>query len=94
MYYELHITMERTERGSSQVAVEKRGWKFSCIAGDPDLGLGEREYATWHESSGHEFIDVRDFLNASANAFRELGFKVVRRKIELVMYDTKGRERT
>lgn len=92
MYYECHITMEVGPK-TSKYAVELMGWKFSQIDGDPSLGDGPREYATIHASPNADLIHtVVPRMQKTAEFLKWLGFNVVRQKVELVMYDTKGRE--
>jgi hypothetical protein len=93
MYWECHITIGVSPLGSRALA-EALGWKYSCIDNDPDLGEGFKEYATRHASTAVPFQDVVDALNRTSAIFKDMGFKVLRQKVELVMYDTKGKEKT
>lgn len=97
MYYELHITMAPGKE-SAKEAVESLNsrsshWTYSRIDGDPSLGEGVKEYATNHQGTQENFVNVLDYLNFAANQLLVSGHQVVRRKIELVMYDTKGKEK-
>ncbi len=90
-YYECHITftgnMERIK-----LRVEKTGWKFSCIDGDPTLGDGARAYATKHYNSRCKLEKVVQEMNEVARNLTlfEQDIDVVRQKVELIVYDTKG----
>lgn len=93
MYWECHITLG-LHPVSSKDLVEALGWKFSCIDGDPQLGSGAREYATRNASSVSDFETVKTHMNYTADVLKRTGgFNVIRQKIELVMYDTKGKEK-
>lgn len=87
-YYECHITM----LGDPEVLkplVEKTGWKFSCINGDPVLGDGIKCYATMFHNIRTEEQIVLTYLGMTAACLRERGVNVIRRKIERVVYDDK-----
>lgn len=92
MYWELHITLG-LHPVSAKPLIEALAWKFSCINGDPDLGGGPREYATHHGSPNAPIEGIIHELNRVAGILKEAGFNVIRRKVELVMYDTKGKEK-
>ncbi len=67
--------------------VERFGWKFSCINGDPVLGDGVKCYATmlYAKSKGEDWVKGR--LLYIALKMKNEGVKVLRRKVELVIYD-------
>lgn len=89
-YYECHITM----LGSSwhvKPAVEKIGWAFSCIDSDIDLGAGIKCYAT-KQFNADKFTkeQVVKFVEEAADALQAASnFKIMRRKVELVVYDVR-----
>lgn len=85
-YYECHITMIG-ERHIIKPLVEARGWKFSCIDGDPVLGAGLKCYATmlYSKAKGEQW--VKGQLLSVAKTLQACGAKVLRRKVELVIYD-------
>lgn len=94
-YYELHITMEAPVEWKEQikVIVEEYGWKFSAIDGDPELGEGVKMYATTHLHIKTPVLDAVDTLNAMAKILAARVLEVVRKKVELVVYDArKGRD--
>ena len=89
-YYECHITM----MGNPQVIkphVDTLKWKFSTIDGDPDLGAGVKCYATRHFNKRYSEEYVATRLKIASSILEVYGFindfKVLRRKIELVIYD-------
>lgn len=88
-YYECHITM----RGDPKVIeplVKATGWKFSAIDGDPVLGKGVLCYATSHFKGSRDVDEVIILMDEVADALRYKGAEVIREKVELVVYDTKG----
>ena len=92
MYYECHITIALHPVSAKSLIAALNGWHFSCIEGDPVLKDHSYEYATRHASSNTPFEDVVAHMNRTADILRDQGFPVVRQKVELVMYDTKGKE--
>lgn len=92
MYYECHITIEDVKRRTLKTVVEELGWKFSAIDGDPSLGDKVFCYGTAHKSATMNPAVVIFEMKQVADAIKRQGFKVVRQKVELVMYDTKGKE--
>lgn len=94
-YYECHITIARPEFISTamillvQNLIKSKKWKYSAIDGDPFLGDGIKLYATRHFNIKLPEEEVLQKLNSVADFLEESGFKVVRRKIEKVIYDTK-----
>ena len=91
-YYETHITMIGDPQEIKPV-VEMLKWKFSVIDGDPSLGNGVRCYATkhWKSTRNQEdcLVDLRLMAESLEYACRTC--KVIRRKIELVIYDDRSR---
>lgn len=93
MYYELHITLTRLkDYGTLKAFIEKMegGWHYSCIAGDPVLGDTRFAYATTHIKGSVDLERVKDSLIRASSLLTKDGWQVVREKIELVVYDTKG----
>lgn len=88
-YYEAHITMVG-KLSSIQPIVETLGWKFSSIDGDPTLGDGIKCYATRHFKASKNREEVLNELHRIANALSIFGCDVIRRKIELVIYDDRS----
>lgn len=87
-YYECHITL--TPDSGLKVFVEGLGWKFSQIFGDIILGDDEIfAYATTHYNEKLGEQEVIAEMNHAASMMEKRGFKVLRQKVELVVYDTK-----
>lgn len=88
-YYECHITLLGKPWEVSKV-VEKLGWKFSVIDGDPDLGEGIKCYATRQFNMKYKTEFIIDIVDETAEEIAKAkGIKVLRRKIEIVIYDKK-----
>lgn len=70
--------------------VEKRKWKFSVIDGDPVLGEGVKCYATrlFNKKLGSPV--VQKLLFQMAEQLECCGFSVLRRKVELVIFDDRS----
>lgn len=93
-YYECHITIECKFPLQLKKAIENCGWKYSVIAplhDDPDLGEGARHYAIRHYSNTKA---IKDVLMVMTNVEQALlqnceDIKILRKKIELVIYDVK-----
>lgn len=88
-YYEAHITMEGLP-SEVRPAVEKLKWKFSCISGDPTLGDGIKCYATKHFKESRDREEVLEELKNTARKLHTSTCKVIRRKIELVIFDDRS----
>lgn len=88
-YYECHITMEGTKQHIRNTVENAPNWKFSAIDGDPALGDGVKCYATKHYNQKYDQEDVQKWVNEMADYLRESSIKVIRQKIELVVYDVK-----
>jgi hypothetical protein len=67
-------------------------WKFSAIDGDITLGDGVKCYATMHYPERLGDLGVREALDNTATRLRNYGANVIRKKIELVIYDSKQKE--
>jgi hypothetical protein len=88
-YFECHVTM----LGDPKVIrpeVEQRKWKFSVIDGDPVLGEGVKCYATrlFNKRLGQEVVQKQ--LLEIADELSNIGFNVLRRKVELVIFDDRS----
>lgn len=92
MYYELHITLKCVkDHGTLKSFIESmKGWHYSCITGDSVLGAASFAYATTHVKGSVVLERVRNDLAAASHLLVQDGWHVVREKIELVIYDTKG----
>lgn len=89
--YECHITIEQRDSESRtyiEMQVTKRyGWRFSAIDGDPVLGAGVKCYATRHFGDALNIDEVMEELDIAAYALENAGLKVIRKKIELIIFD-------
>lgn len=85
--FECHITIvpDRLKTTIREI-VEARGWKFSCIEGDPDLGNSTFCYATrWFDEADHAVTMVHMFKDQ----FIKEGLSVVRVKVEHIINDSR-----
>lgn len=87
-YFECHITM-LGDPSFIRPKVEALKWKFSVIDGDPVLGSGVKCYATRlsKESLGADRV-LEQLLHTAATLAWE-GCEILRRKVEMVIYDDK-----
>ncbi len=92
MYYECHITVKPStnDRSDLKDLLDKVDWKHSKITNDPDLGYAVWAYATKHYPASKQINKVIEKMNEIASLLKYEGFTVVREKVELVIYDTKG----
>lgn len=88
MVYECHITIDLYPISAKEL-IEALGWKFSKIAGDPQLGDKTFEYATRSASSQTQLVVVVNELERVSGILSKQGFPVVREKIELVVHDNR-----
>lgn len=95
--FEIHITCDlpdltglkdiKTMFLYEELAI-KHGWSTSMIDGDPLLGKGGRYYFTAHaEAEDLAYNRMESFAKILANN----GIKIIRKKIEVIIYDTKGK---
>lgn len=88
MTYEVHITCDQKDRKSVEhVATEYPWWKTSEIARDIVLGEKTYMYLTSHFRSK---TDAFSRLGEAVDLLKRQDCHVVREKIELIVYDTKG----
>ena len=87
-YYECHVTMEGDPTAIRPI-VEETGWKFSAIYDDIILGEGLKCYATMHYNVRKPEDEVLLLLHDVANFIEASGVKVLRRKVERVIYDNR-----
>lgn len=95
-YYELHITMQANEFYDNVIkeAIAKypKTWSFSAISDDINLGPGKKYYATTQINAKVSEFEVGAELMAMSAHLEEHCtwmdyFKILRRKIELVVFD-------
>jgi hypothetical protein len=89
-YYELHITMDTVRRDLAEEIVKAIGWKYSCIDGDPVLGKGSKVYATKHFNQKKSEEEVMKELNKAELELAHYYLNPIRKKIELVLFDSKN----
>ena len=90
-YWEAHVTM-LGEPAKIKPLVEECLWKFSCIDGDINLGDGVKCYATRQYRGDLSKEHIAFLLQVMAEHLSLDGIKILRRKVERVVYDdrTKG----
>jgi hypothetical protein len=90
MNFECHITLhfQAGKNHRVQELAKSHHWKTSGITGDPVLGPGDWFYLTTH---GADWITIFNRMQGMSAALIEIGVEVVREKIELIVYDTKGK---
>lgn len=94
-YYECHITIEGDRKIIEDVVTNAVGWKFSAIDGDPSLGEGVKCYATMHYNNRIPLMEVIDRVQTTAKNIAAFGhMKIVREKVEIVVYDTRSKSVT
>ncbi len=87
-YYECHVTID----GNPEIVrplVQETKWKFSAIDGDSNLGDGVKCYATRQLNAKIPANEVLENLHRVADWLQEKGLKILRRKVEMVLYDDK-----
>lgn len=91
IYYEAHITMEGDKTFLEDVVSKLQGWRFSSIDGDINLGVGVKCYATKQFNGKLSSDAVLAFLHSAADGLiTAYNVKVLRRKVELVIYDDRS----
>jgi hypothetical protein len=93
MKFESHITIDVTGQTGNWsktlklVAAYCRGcWSTSSITDDPELGPGNKFYFTSYNT---DYIVALTNLDSTVAYLQRIGFKPVRKKIELIMFDEK-----
>tara|TARA_R110002094_G_scaffold152296_2_gene140183 strand:- start:458 stop:760 length:303 start_codon:yes stop_codon:yes gene_type:complete len=89
-YYECHVTfMENFDADPDSMGPALMGWKFSQIDGDPVLGAGVKSYFTRQFRESLQLDSVKAEVDQVAEVLIAEGYEVLRRKVELVVYDSK-----
>ena len=99
-YFEVHITfvnelnMEpirniKTARKAFKRVVESFGWTYSCIKGDIVYGPDSKQYATKHFNARAKREAVLEEITMMSSALASAGAKILREKIENVVYDVR-----
>jgi len=84
--FELHITMVGDD-DKIRYHTLARGGKYSRIDGDPILGAGIKQYATFHTESENP-ADVINITKELAEAFSMPEVRVLRFKVEEIIFDS------
>lgn len=88
MNFECHITVDLAHVEQATKAAELLAWKTSEIARDPVLGQASYFYLTKHDV---DYIRLFDSMRILSQLLQNYDVPVIRQKIELIMYDTKGK---
>tara|TARA_R110000822_G_scaffold8487_10_gene33329 strand:- start:50 stop:355 length:306 start_codon:yes stop_codon:yes gene_type:complete len=89
-YYECHVTfMANSFDNPTSMGPTGMGWKFSQIDGDPVLGAGVKSYFTRQFRESLQLDSVKAEVDQVAEVLIAEGYEVLRRKVELVVYDSK-----
>lgn len=86
MLYECHITVDVKDASSARDVATNMHWKTSEIARDPVLGDKNFFYLTTHTN---DFPKMWEKMTIASKCLKEMGVKVIREKIELIIHDTK-----
>ena len=86
MSYECHITVEIKYAWEAAKVAQRCQWKTSEIARDPLLGEATYFYLTKHEDA---FPRIFGQMTLCCNELEEGGIPVLRKKIELIVLDSK-----
>lgn len=84
--FECHITVETDAPGTFETFIERAGWHYSSITGDPILGPGTRCFATAHFPKAELAISL---TNSMAGFIKAHGYTILRKKVEQVIYDSR-----
>lgn len=87
-YYECHVTYLATRE--EFLATKVDNWKPSIIDGDPILGEGVKCYLTRHYPGAESMNILKTDMEFTARELLSRGLKVLRSKVELVVWDTKA----
>lgn len=88
MNFECHITCDLKDAAVGEAVAADRGWHTSQIERDPLLGKASHFYLTKHNTN---YIDLYFAMHETSEQLRASGVNVLRQKIELIMFDTKGK---
>lgn len=88
MNFECHITVALADREIAQEIADAQHWSTSEIERDPVLGKASYFYLTTH---AREFKELWDRMERAEDELSFRDIKVIRSKIEAILYDTKGK---
>lgn len=89
MKFECHVTCLSSQADLAQNVATALGWKTSQIARDPVLGDDTFFYLTMYDT---DYMTLYHRMKFVAYRLMAEGCTVVREKIELIMFDTKGKQ--
>ena len=84
--FECHITGQVKDAKVLELIARAEHWKTSEIKRDPVLGDDSYFYLTSHDTNLTKMMGRMNSVTAQMNA---AGCKVIREKIEVIIYDTK-----
>lgn len=87
--YECHITVSVADAAMATGVATSGGWKTSEIARDPVLGDDTHFYLTCHAT---DYTFILGKMKTAVGVLQSSGVKVIREKIERIVYDTKGKK--
>jgi len=90
MYYEIHLTLSTVPDVFSvkTKCLFPYGWYFSQITGDhPQLGPAATSYATVNLTGDWPLPDVMDAMNHMAKILQENGCTLIRKRVEIILFD-------
>lgn len=88
MNFECHITLNLADANVGNfVAEQVEGWHTSQSERDPVLGKDSYFYLTAHDT---DYVRMYERMKYVAKRVEGYQTEVVRQKIELIMYDTRG----
>lgn len=86
--YEAHVTVDfRGQPSHLKAFIKSRDWHHSAIDSDPLLGEGVKHYATTHYPIRTSREKVEEACLEMAAQLKRAGYKVLRAKVELVLFD-------
>lgn len=88
-YYEAHVTI-LADPDIAKPIIESLKWKFSAIDGDINFGDGVKCYATRQFNAKISQEEMVKTLHNVADEIEANGLNVIRRKVELVIYDDRS----
>lgn len=93
-YYESHLTLNTFNplypESILKELIEANNWRYSKIDGDINLGSGVKAYATRQFNARLNIEIILQELHSLANKLKDFGWTILRRKVELVMYDDRS----
>lgn len=92
--YECHITLEipANLRDTFKQTLKDHfsDWHYSAIDGDQTIGAGVKVYASRHYPANKNIDNIFMDMQTVGLKLSSLGYNVIRKKIEIIVYDTKN----